>query len=177
MFSLLENTKIIPVMRPIDVNGLASDKMTTEWINMKNAEKATWVVNLGVLNASISSAAVKIKVANNASGTKNKTISSASAACPATLDHYWKTSTGDTLAKTSVSSSTFNITNASDAKYIVIEMEAAKLGTFVASSTTYQADYVALSVATVGAHSALASVDCYLTGLRYQQDVPPTAIT
>ena len=176
MFSLLENTKIIPVMRPIDVNGIASDLMTTEWICMKNAEKATWVVNLGVLT-STSNAAVKIKVANNASGTKNKTISSASAACPATLDHYWKTSSGDTLAKTSVSSSTFNITKSSDSKYIVIEMEAAKLGTFVASSVTYQADYVALSVATVGAHACLASIDCYLTGLRYQQQVPPTAIT
>ena len=175
MFSLLENTKIIPVMRPIDKNGAA---FTTEWISMKNAEKATFVINLGVMTAT-SAQAVKLKVANDASGTKNKTISSASAACPATLDHYWKTGAGDTLAKTTLatSTSTFNLTASSDAKYVVIEVEAAKLGTFVASSVTYQADYVALSVASPGAHACLASVDCYLTGLRYQQNVPPTAIT
>lgn len=176
MFSLLENTKIVPVMRPVDVNSRSGDIMATEWINMKNAEKATFVLNLGTLT-STSDAAVTLKVANNASGTKNAAITSASAACPLTLDHYWKTSTGDTLAKTSVSSSTFNITKSSDSKYVVIEVEAAKMGTFVSSSTTYQADYLALSVATTGAHACLASIDCFLTGLRYQQNVPPTAIT
>lgn len=176
MFSLLENTKIIPVMRPVDVNSLSSDEMTTEWINMKNAEKATFVVNLGTMT-STSNAAVTLKVGDDASGTHSAAITSASAACPLTLDHYWKTSTGDTLAKTSVSSSTFNLTKSSDNKYVVIEVEAAKMGTFTSTSTAYQADYVALSVATVGAHACLAAVDCYLTGLRYQQDVPPTAIT
>ena len=173
MFSLLENTKIVPVMRPIDKTGAA---FTTEWISMKNAEKATFLINLGVMT-STSSQAVTLKVARDASGTDAKAITSASAACSLKLEKYWKTSTGDTLAQTSVSSSTFNLTSASDAKHIVIEVEAAKMGTFVASSTTYQAEYLALSVATPGAHACLASVDCFLTGLRYQKDVPPTAIT
>jgi hypothetical protein len=173
MFSLLENTKIIPVMRPIDKTGAA---FTTEWISMKNAEKATFVVNLGVMT-STSNQAVTLKVANDASGTKSKVITSASAACTLELPHYWKTTTGDTLAKTSVTSSTFNLTKSSDAKYVIIEVEAAKMGTFISSSVTYQADYLALSVATPGAHACLAAVDCFLTGLRYQQNVPPTAIT
>lgn len=173
MLSLIENFKPVSVMRPIDKTGAA---FTTEWINMKNAQKATFMIDLGVLT-STSNQAVKLKVANNASGTKSATISSASAACPLTLDYYYKTSSGDTLAKHTVSSSTFNITKSSDAKYIFIEVEAAKMGTFIASSTTYQADYLALSVATPGAHACLASVTCFLSGLRYQQDTPPTAIT
>ena len=139
-------------MRPIDVNGLTSDIMTTEWINMKNAEKATFVLNLGVMT-STSNAAVTLKVADNASGTHSATITSASAACPLTLTHYHKTSSGDTLARHTVASSTFNITKSSDAKYVIIEVEAAKMGTFIKSSVTYQADYLALSVATVGARS------------------------
>lgn len=173
MFSLLENAKPVSVMRPKDSTGAA---FTTEYINMKNAQRATFMIDLGTLT-STSNQAVTLKVANDASGTKNAAITSASASCTLKLEEYYKTSSGDTLAKTSVSSSTFNITKSSDNKFIFIEVDAAKMGTFIASSTTYQADYLALSVATPGAHACLASVTCFLTGLRYQQSAPPTAIT
>jgi hypothetical protein len=173
MFSLPEQCKLVSVMRPIDKTGAA---FTTEWISMKNAQKATFIIDLGVMT-STSSQAVTLKVADDASGTHSRAITHASAANSLTLDHYYKTSSGDTLAKTSVSSSTFNLTKSSDAKFVIIEVNAAQMGTFVHSSTTYNADYVALSVATPGTHACLAAVTCLLTGLRYQQDAPPTAIT
>ena len=93
------------------------------------------------------------------------------------MDYYWKTSSGDTLTKTSVSSSTFNITKSSDAKYFIIPIDAGKLGTFTSSSVSYDADYISLSVGAPGTHACLAAVDCYLTEPRYSQAAPPTAIT
>lgn len=170
---LAEDCKVVPVMRPIDKTGAA---FTTEWISMKNYKHADFVINLGSLS-STSNQAVTLKVGNDASGTKNKAITSASAACDLTLPFYHKTSSGDTLTKTSVSSSTFNITKSSGSKYIIVHVDAQNMGTFIASSTTYDADYVAISVATPGSHACLAAVDCYLSGPRYASQSNPTAIT
>lgn len=172
MLSLLENAKPVSVMPPKDSTGAA---FTTEYINMKHAKRLTFAIHLGSLS-STSNQAVTLKVADDASGTHNKAITSASAACTLTLEKYWKTSSGDTLVKTSVSSSTFNIAKSSGSKMFFIEVDAEKLGTFIQSSVTYNADYVALSVATPGAHACLASVMAFLTDLRYQSDAPPTAI-
>lgn len=172
MFSLVENTKIVSVMPPVDKTGAA---FTTEYISMKDAKKVTWIVHLGALS-STSNQAVTLKVADDASGTHNAAITSSSV--DLTLPYYHKTSSGDTLAKTSVSSSTFNITKSSDSKLIIIEVDTRrlKLGTFVSTSVTYDADYVALSVATPGAHACLASVIAIVSDLRYASDSPPSAI-
>jgi len=170
---LAEDCKLVSVLRPIDSTGAA---FTTEWISMKNYKHADFVINLGVMT-STSNQAVTLKVANDASGTKSAVITSASAACSLTLPFYYKTSSGDTLAKTSVSSSTFNLTKSSDAKHVIVHVDAAKLGTFTSTSVVYDADYVAISVATPGSHACLAAVDCYLSGPRYASDSNPTAIT
>lgn len=170
---LVEEAKIVPVMRPIDKTGAA---FTTEWISMKNYKHADFIINLGALT-STSNQAVTLKVADDASGTHSATITSASASTTLTLDEYYKTSSGDTLARTTVSSSTFNITKSSDNKYVIVHVDAAKLGTFVSTSTTYDADYVAISVATPGTHACLAAVDCLLTGPRFASQSNPTAIT
>ena len=45
---LPEMCKIVPVMRPIDSTGSG---FTAEWISMKNYKKATFVVNVGVIQA------------------------------------------------------------------------------------------------------------------------------
>jgi len=170
---LAEETKIVPVMRPVDATGGA---FATEWISMKDYQAADFVINLGTLTAT-STQAVTLKVSYNAAGTKNKAITSASAQCLLTLPFYHKTSSGDTLAKTTVASSTFNITASSDSKYVVVHVDANHMGTFIASSVTYDADYVAISVGTCGTHACLAAVDCYLSKPRYAQALPPTAIT
>lgn len=174
MFSLVEEAKVVIVQPPKDMTGAA---ITTEYISMKNAQKCTFVVHTGVMT-STSNQAVTLVVADNASGTHNKAITSAGGAATLTLDKYWKrASGGDTLTKVAVSSSTFNLTKSSDNCTFIIEVDAAKMGTFVASSVTYNADYLALSIATPGAHACLMSVEAILTGLRYAGDAPPTAIT
>ena len=170
---LVEDAKLVPVMRPIDKTGAA---FTTEWISMKNYKHADFIINLGAMT-STSSQAVTLKVADDASGTHSAAITSASAATTLTLDEYYKTSSGDTLTKTSVSSSTFNLTASSDNKYVIVHVDAAKLGKFTSTSVTYDADYVAISVATPGTHACLAAVDCLLTGPRFASQSNPTAIT
>lgn len=174
MFSLIENAKLVSVMSPIDKTGAV---LTTEWISLKQAKEIFFLVDLGVMS-STSNQAVTLYVANNASGTKNKAITSASAACGLTLPAVWKrASGGDTLARQAVSSSTFNLTKSSDGCTFIIPVDCNKAGTFISSSVVYNAEYVRLSIATPGAHACLYNCLAILTGLRYQEDVPPTAIT
>lgn len=169
MFSITENAKLVSVLHPIDRTGAA---LTTEWISMKNAEKATFILDIGALT-STSNFAVTLQVADDASGTHSKTVG---ASTDLGFTHYF-TNSGDTYAKTSVSSSTFNVTSASDNKIYIIEAKAEDMGKFTSTSVSYDADYVRLSAATPGAHAALTSCVCLLTGLRYQQNAPPSAIT
>jgi hypothetical protein len=173
-FSLIEQAKIVNVQVPIDMTGAAA---TTEYISMKNAQKAYFIIATGSMS-STSNQAVTLVVADDASGTHTGTITSASASCTLSLDNYWvRAASADALTKTTVSSSTFNLTKSDDNKTFVIEVDANAMGTFSSGSTTYNADYVAISVATPGAHACLISIQCILTGLRYAEDVPPTAIT
>jgi len=176
-FSLIENAKIVQVGVPADRGASPGAALTTEWISMKNARKCTFIYETGTLT-STSNQAVTLYVANNASGTKNKAITSAGAAATLTLPHYYvKTASTDTYVKTTVSSSAFNITKSSGSKVFVIEVDAARMGTFIASSVTYNAEYVRVNVATPGVHGCLSSCIAVLTGLRYQEDSPPSAIT
>ena len=173
-FSLIEQAKIVKVLSPVDRTSTA---LPAVWVNMKNCERAYFIMETGVMT-SCSAAAVTLYVANNASGTKNKAITSAGAAATLTMDNVWKrTISTDTLVKTTVTASTFNLVGTDDGKTFVIEVPANKMGTFIASSVTYDATHVRLAVATPGAHACLSSVLCIQTGLRYAEDVPPTAIT
>jgi len=171
VFDFTENFKIINVSPPIDA-ATGSLGLATEWISMKNATKATFILNIGANSASASALAISMSVANNASGTKNATVAHASTTL--SLPHVY-TQSGDTFTKVSTTSSAFVPTAASyDNCIIVAEIEAG--GTFVSTAVTYDADYVRL-VATDPVGSALVSCVCILSGLRYQQDSPPTAIT
>lgn len=173
-FHPIENGKIVFVDVPKDYTGAAG---TTEWVSMKHAQKCHFVIQLGTLT-STSNQAITLYVADDASGTHNKAITSAGAACTLTMPHYWKmTVSTDTYTKTTVSSSTFNITKSSDNKIIVIEVDKNDMGTFVQSSVTYNADYVRVNIPTPGAHACLRSVIAILSGYRYQEDSPPSAIT
>jgi len=171
MFSLIENAKVVSVMPPKDSTGAA---FTTEYINLKKAKRIAWIIHTGTMT-STSNQAVTINVADDASGTHSAAITSAST--DLSLPYYYVNS-GDTYTKTSVSSSTFNLTKSSDSKVFIIELDTRnqKVGTFVSTSVTYDAEWVALSVATPGAHACLASVVAIVSDLRYQSDSPPTVI-
>lgn len=171
MFSLIEDAKIVNVLSPIDKTGAA---MAAKWVSAKNAQKMSFLFQTGVMT-STSNQAVTLYVADDAAGTHNAAIG---AAADLTLDHYYsRAASTDTWTRTAVASSTFNLTKSSDGKAFLLEVDTSKLGNFVASSVTYAAKYVRLAVATPGAHACLMSAQCILTGLRYQEDSPPTAIT
>ena len=173
-----EETKIVNMQAPEAISNAA---MTTEWINMKNAQRATWFLSLGVLGASYDDATISIQVANDAAGTKS---TGSNSSMDFVLENVWKTGAlpSDTLAKQTISTSSsidsLVLTSASDGRIFIVEVEASKLGQFSSSSVTYDADYVRLAVADPGASgAALVSCFCILTGLRYKEDLPPTAIT
>lgn len=173
-FNLVENCKVVAVEAPLDYTGAA---MTAEWISMKYAEKLYFIVQTGAMT-STDNQAVTLYVADDASGTHNKAITSAGAAATLTMPHYWKRTTAtDTFTKTTVSSSTFNLTKSSDGLTFVIEVDRRNMGTFIQSSVTYPADYVRLAIASPGAHACLRSTVAILTGYRYQEDSPPSALT
>ena len=171
MFDITENSKLINVSPPIDA-ATGSIGLATEWISMKNAEKATFMLSIGANSGS--SMSVSLSVANDASGTKSATIAHASTTL--SLEYLYKQS-GDTYTKVSTTSNALVCSASSyDNCIMVAEVPAAAMGTFVASSTTYNAEYIRMT-ATDPVGSCLVSCSCLLTGLRYQQDAPPTAIT
>lgn len=167
-----EESNVVNVYAPADFSGGA---MTTEWVAAKAGTKLTWFLSLGVLHSSADSMAVTLNVANDASGTKSAT---AAASMDLTLPYYYKGGAlpSDTFTKTTVSSSTWTIASTDDGRIIMVEVNASEMGQFSSSSVSYDADYVRLAVATPGA-SALISCMCIVTGLRYKEDSPPTAIT
>jgi len=167
-----EQTKVINVMPPKD---LSSSSLTAEWIAMKAGTKATFFISLGVLNASASAMAVTLDVANDASGTKS---SGSVSSQDVSLAHYYKggASPSDTFTKTTVSSSTWTIAHDDDGRILMVEVDAADMGTFTSSSTTYNAEYLKLAIVDPSA-AALVSVMCIVTGSRYKSASPPTAIT
>jgi len=167
-----EQAKVVNVMAPVDASGSA---LTTEWIAMKAGTKASFFISLGVLNASASAMAVTLDVANDASGTKS---SGSVSSQDLPLTHYYKSGAlpSDTFTKTTVSSSTWTIAHNDDGRILVVDVDAADMGTFNSSSVSYKADYVRLAIPDPS-NSALYSVMCIITGSRYKSASPPTAIT
>jgi len=172
-FDFTENFKVVNVSPPIDA-ATGSIGLATEWICMKYANKATFLLNIGVNSASASAMNLSLSVANDASGTKSATIASASTTL--TLPHI-HTQSGDTYTKRSTTSSAWAPAKASyDSCIVVAEVNAAEMGTFVSTSVSYDADYVRMT-GTDPVGSCLVSCLCILSGYRYQQNAPPTSIT
>lgn len=178
-----EHTKIIPMQAPVSISNAA---MTTEYINAKHAQKLTWFLYLGVLHSSFDDATISVRVAADKSGSNNTNLK---ASMDFTLENVWKggatgsASSADTLVKQTVSTASGTIDSVAiastdDGRIFVIEVSCAKLGTFVSTAVTYNADYVALEIAAAGSvGGGLVSAMCIATGLRYKQASPPTAIT
>jgi hypothetical protein len=174
-FSFPEQTKIVHVNPAKDIN---TSGLTAEWVSMENAEKATFILSLGVIHASTSSTAVGLGVASGVSASAASTTTVAS--MDLGLSHYYVSgaaagTTGDVFAKTAVSTSTFNITSASDGMVILVEVNASELGQFTSGSSTYDAKAVRLVIPNP-TNSMILSCVCILTGLRYAQALPPSAI-
>jgi hypothetical protein len=149
---LTEVGKIVNAGPPVDINGAGLDGV---YANMANYGHLTAIVKLGVTGA-----ATTITVEKDADG---------SGAGTAIAFRYRKedTDSGDTLdALTSVAASGVACSTNNNIFY-VIELDAAELG------EGYPYVRVRLSDPTV---ATLADITYVLTGARYQQATPPTAL-
>ena len=167
----VETFKVVPMAEPENHTGT----MTEEWVCVKNAHKATFLLYCGSI---ATGGAIQLGVADDASGT-NSTYT------PASMDlempHYWVSNAAtaaascDVFTKTTVTSSTFNVATGDDGKLFVIEVDTSKLGQFTSgSSTSVDATYISLKATLAGAD--FVSCVCILTGMRYQEDAPATVI-
>jgi hypothetical protein len=177
LFSFPEQTKIVNIMPAKDIN---TSGLTAEYVDMEGANKATFLLNMGVIHASADSGVVTFTVGDDTAGT-NSTATAASR--DLTMDYYYITkaagtagaATADMWTKTAISSSTFTITSGLDGKMIAIEFDAAEMGQFTSGSSTYDAKAIKLAIANP-TNSLIMSCVCILTGLRYAQEQPPTAL-
>ena len=166
--NFVETFKVVPVAVPKDHS---ASSLTTEWICMKNAHKATFILYCGAI---ATGGALTLGVAADAAGSKS-TFTAAS--MDLTIPHYWVSNAAtaaascDVYTKTTIASSTFSVTG--DNKVYILEVEASKMGQFT-STSVYDADYISLAVVAGG--SDFMSCVCILTGMRYQEDAPATVL-
>ena len=152
---LVENMKIIRAADPKDYTGAA---FAGYWVSMKNYSHLTILITTGAWAAG--TAAVTVEEATHIAGTAN-------VALPFSWQWNDVAATG-TLVKTAVTANTFNLAVAS--KLYIIEIDATEL------TTSLHKDCVTVKVATPGVNADLYCIDYILSGARYAQDTPPTAI-
>jgi hypothetical protein len=147
--------KFLSAADPKNYTGAA---MTDYYVSMKNYSKLTIVIQTGAWAGG--TAAVTLKQATAVAGTGAKALSFAK--------QFNDVAVSGTLVETAVVADTFNLATAS--KLFVIEVDASQLD--VAGGF----DCVSLGIASPGANADLYSVSYILSGARYQQSTPPSAI-
>lgn len=144
--SISDNVKVIYVAGAKDWN---ATECTTEWINLKNAQRVRWIINCGVLNASSSAAVTLIQATSD--GGSSKAVS---------FDTY-DDITGETVTATAVTSDTFNIVTGHSTSVLVIELDSSAL------DVTNGYDWVALQIASPGSYSTIYSVTAEVANMSY----------
>jgi hypothetical protein len=147
--------KFISAADPKNYTGAA---MTDKYVSLKNYQRLTIIIQTGAWAGG--TAAVTLSQATAVAGTGAKALSF--------TKQFNDVATSGTLVETAVVSDTFTIGTAS--KIWVIEVDASSLD--VANNF----DCVTLGIATPGANADLYSVSYILSGSRYQQSTPPSAI-
>jgi len=152
---MVQQDKLIWAAEP---KSYLSAAMTAKYISMKNYARLVIVIMTGAWAAG--TAAVTLTQATAIAGTGAKTLP---------FDKQWNdVTTSGTLVETAVVANTFNLATA--LKMHVIEVDAASLD--VAGGF----DCVTLAVASPGANADFYAVAYILTGGRYQEATPPSAI-
>lgn len=151
----VQEQKFLSAADPKNYTGAA---MSDKYVSLKNYKRLTILIQTGAWAGG--TAAVTLKQATAVAGTAAKALSFAT--------QYNDEATSGTLVATTVTSDTFNIGTAS--KLYVIEVDAEKLD--VAGGF----DCVTAAVASPGANADLYSVSYILSGARYRESTPPTAL-
>ena len=141
--TFLQNHKLIEVGVPKDYTGAAC---AAEWINLKNCEKVTWVIQTGAWAAG--TAAVTLKQATSDGGSS----------AAVTFTKYW-TVAGETVTENTATSNTINLAAAST--MYVVEIDAPKI------TTNSNYDWVKIAIASPGANADFYSVTAIASNLKY----------
>lgn len=154
---LLENAKIVVGAVPIDTTGAA---VTGDYVSLKGYSHLTVIIMQGAWAGG--TPAVTLKQASDVAGTGEKALGFTKYFAGTAL-------TDDLYAATTVSSDTYNLANAANGVNI-IEVDASSL------DVDNGFDCVRVGIASPGANADLIAVLYVLTGTRYPQSDPPTAI-
>ena len=154
---LVENGKVVVGAVPIDTTGAA---VTGDYVSMKNYTHLTVIIVQGAWAGG--TPAVTLKQATAVAGTGEKALS---------FSWYWQGTalTDDNYVKTAVSSDTFNLPATANT-VTILEVDAASL------DVDNGFDCVRVAVASPGANADLIAVVYVLTGNRFPDADPPSAI-
>ncbi|MCK9504706.1 MAG: hypothetical protein M0Q95_11055 [Porticoccaceae bacterium] len=154
---LVEKTKIVTGLAPI-----TPSSSTPDYVSLKNYTHLTAIITVDN-GATVTGSAITLKQATAVAGTDEKALG---------IDRVWvneDTAASDALTKTDVESDTFT-TDETDNKNLmyVIEVDAAELD--------IDGGFDCVRVGTGNASNTVLSVVYILSGARYAQATPPSAI-
>jgi len=149
-FNLAEMAKVVSGIAPVDIAGAAK---TSDFFSLENYSHASIIVACGVIT---NSATINMYESDDASGS-NKT---------AIAFNYYLITAGVTGARTA-NASTGLVTGTTDAATWIIEIDAAELSD----------GYPFITFVTDTAAANLIAVIPVLSGARYAQAAPPTALS
>jgi hypothetical protein len=147
--------KFLWAAEPKNYTGAA---VTKKYVSLKNYTRLTILIQTGAWAAG--TAAVTLAQATAVAGTGTKAL--------AFTKQYNDEATSGTLVETAVTSNTFNLTTAN--KLYVIEVDVESL------DVNNAFDCVSVDIASPGANADFYGVQYVLSGARYQQSTPPTAL-
>jgi hypothetical protein len=154
IFDPTQECQAVNALPPLDIDAAAQ---TTDWLNLKNATAVFYYVQLGVTGAA---STLTVEEATSSAGASNTAIAFSYRA--------EETDAGDTLGNwTAATTSGFAMSTNDNVMYVI---------RVLASDLSDGSPYVALQLTDPGA-ATFGSVLALTTGLRYPQNVPPTAIT
>ena len=152
--SLAENCHIVNITPPIDINGAGA---TSDYFNVKGASHVSIICQLGVTGAATT---ITVEESDDASGSNTTAI--------AFTSYAEETAGGDTLTGPTATTSSGITGSTNDGVMYVIEIDASQL--------TDGFPYLVVKASDPSA-ATLYSAVAILSGVRYQQNVTPTAIT
>jgi hypothetical protein len=151
----VQSQKILRAAEPKNYTGAA---MTAKYVSLKNYKRLTIIINTGAWAGG--TAAVTLSQATKVDATGAKAL--------AFDTQYNDETTTDTLAAVAVAANTFNLGTAN--KCYVIEVDAEKL------DVSNGFDCVTLAIASPGANADFYGVSYVLSGSRFEQSTPPSAV-
>ena len=161
--------KIINLVQPHDMNATGLTTSTCDIFSMENYDKATIIMQFGVVNASATLGTLTIEKCTDVAGSNNTAM--------AFTYRTEGTAAGDTLdaitAATSSGVAMATPLGVVDGTLCVIEIRAEELAPAHASTTNYSCISLLMGCS---AHSVLVSAVAILEGSRYKNSALPTAI-